>query len=339
MFSISAKKEDFPKSDKKHYKVIINQGGGVFGYIITNFMSFLDYDLYKKIDLAAGTSIGGILSLAYSINDRYEWINKFFKLGSHKIFENKKQLLFNSCRYDDENLKKFLKEIFGGKKLSDINRNYVLITTTDFTLALPRIFENINMKKEQDISLIDLSLYTSAAPTFFQAKLHNWKPEKNADTLNEKILALKSFEIDKTAKDPDTSYSSVLMDGGLLENIPIISTYTTMHSELGVMPEDLDVFVFGAGDPIKEKNTRIDEVNSWSVFETLKNLVIPYITDSNEMTSLYWGLQMGFNYFKYYNPIKISGGMDNLDILPDIERQCIEHKEEFLHEISEFLKK
>ena len=84
------------------------------------------------------------------------------------------------------------------------------------------------------------------------------------------------------------------MDGGVLENIPIISTYTTLHSELGVQPEDLDIFVFGAGDLEKEKNHRIEEVNNWSVIDTLKNLIIPYVTDSNEMTSLYWGLQMGF---------------------------------------------
>ena len=339
MFSISSNRKDFPDSAHKKMKVIINQGGGIFGYIITNFMSYLDFDLYEKVDVVAGTSIGGILSLAYCINSNYEWMNKLFKLASHQIFENKKGLLFNSCKYDDKNLKKFLKEVFGDKHLSDIKDIYALITTTDYTLALPRIFENINIKKEDDIDLVNLGLYTSAAPTFFPARKHKWTKGKNVNTLNEKILAMKSFEIDKTEKDPETAHSSVIMDGGVLENIPVISTYTTLHSELGVQPEDLDVFVFGAGDLEKEANHRIEEVNHWSVFETLKNLIIPYITDSNEMTSLYWGLQMGFNSFEYFNPIKINGSMDNLDIMPNIERQCLNHKEEFLEKITKFVNK
>ena len=338
MFSISSNRRDFPKSDHKKMKVIINQGGGIFGYIITNFMSYLDFNLYDKIDVVAGTSIGGILSLAYCINPNYKWLNKLFKLASHEIFGNKKGLLFNSCRYDDKNLEKLLKELFGDKKLSDIKDIYALITTTDYTLALPRIFENINIKKEDDISLIDLGLYTSAAPTFFPARKHKWKSSK-VETLNEKIIAMKSFEIDKIEKDPETYHSSVIMDGGVLENIPIISTYTTLHSELGVQPEDLDIFVFGAGDLEKEKNHRIEEVNNWSVIDTLKNLIIPYVTDSNEMTSLYWGLQMGFKSFTYFNPIKISGGMDNLSIMPSIEEQCNMHKDEFLKEINSFLNK
>lgn len=339
MFSISSNRDDFPKSTHKKMKVIINQGGGIFGYIITNFMSFLDFDLYKKIDVVAGTSIGGILSLVYCINPNYKWLNKLFKLASQRIFKNRKGLLFNSCRYEDSNLKKFLMEVFKDKKLSDIKDNYALITTTDYTLALPRIFENINIKKEDDISLVDLGLFTSAAPTFFPAKIFNWNDGSTANTLNEKILAMKAFEIDKIEKDPGAFHSSVIMDGGVLENIPIISTYTTLHSELGVQPEDLDIFIFGAGDVEKERNARIDEVNNWSVLDTLKNLIIPYVTDSNEMTSLYWGLQMGFNSFTYFNPVKIHGGMDNLGIMPSIEEQCNKHKDEFLKEINSFLNK
>jgi patatin-like phospholipase/acyl hydrolase len=229
--------------------------------------------------------------------------------------------------------------VFKDKKLSNLN-NHVLITTTDFTLALPRIFENINLKPEQDISLVDLGLMTSAAPTFFKAQKYKWQMinhDINDTNICERVTLMREFQEDKTEKDPETNHSSVIMDGGLLENIPIISTYTTLKTEYGVHPEDIDMFVIGAGDLSTEKNHTINEVNSWSVFDTLKNLIIPYITDSNEMTSLYWGLQMGFNSFKYYNPIKISGSMDNLSIMPDIEKQCLEHKQEFIDEINKFI--
>jgi patatin-like phospholipase/acyl hydrolase len=38
-------------------------------------MSHLDFDLYSKIDVAAGTSIGGIITLLYSVNSDYKFIN------------------------------------------------------------------------------------------------------------------------------------------------------------------------------------------------------------------------------------------------------------------------
>ena len=43
MFTIKSELNDFPKTTGKRYKVIVNAGGGLFGYIITNFMSYLDF--------------------------------------------------------------------------------------------------------------------------------------------------------------------------------------------------------------------------------------------------------------------------------------------------------
>jgi len=338
MFTIKSNKEDFPARTGRRFKVVINQGGGIFGYIITNFMSYLDFDLYSKIDLAAGTSIGGILSMVYAVDSDYKYVNKLFKLAGHSIFGKKKSLLLNSCKYDNYNLKKFLKEVFKDKMLSDLDK-HVLVTTTDFTLALPRIFENINLQPEQDISLVDIGLMTSAAPTFFEARKFSWKKAKKISNLIEKLYVLSEFQKDKTIKDPATKNTSVIMDGGLLENIPIISTYSALHSEYGALPSDIDVFVIGAGDLDTEKNHTIEEVRKWSIMETLNNLILPYVTDSNEMTSLFWGLQLGFNSFTYFNPIKIHGSMDNVEIMPSIESQCLVHKDEFVQEINEFLNK
>ena len=183
-------------------------------------------------------------------------------------------------------------------------------------------------------------MMTSAAPTFFKAQRYDWRMlqyDMSDVNISEKVTLMSEFQNDKTAKDPTTNHASVIMDGGILENIPIISTYATLKSEYGVSPEDIDMLVIGAGDLDVEHNHTLDEVNNWSVFDTLKNLVIPYITDSNEMTSLFWGLQMGFNYFRYYNPVKIHGSMDNLSIMPDIERQCLEHKDEFIEEINKYI--
>jgi patatin-like phospholipase/acyl hydrolase len=73
----------------KKFKVLLNAGGGAFGYVITYLMSHLDEDIYKKIDIAGGTSIGGILTLLYSINPDYKFINKLFENGVEEIFSKR----------------------------------------------------------------------------------------------------------------------------------------------------------------------------------------------------------------------------------------------------------
>lgn len=341
MFSIRSSKSDFPKRTGKKFKVIINSGGGVFGYIISNFMSYINYDLYSKVDLIAGTSIGGILTLAYSIQKNYQYVNKLFRLASSKIFENGKSILFSSYKYENDNLKKFLKELYGDKKLSDL-KNHILITTTDFTLKTLRVFENINLKEEQDLPLVDLALFTSAAPTFFKAHKYPWRMigyDINSIPMNEKFLLKIASKDGVISRDDLQGKSSVLFDGGVLENMPIMSAYAALHTEFGANPEDIDMFVFGAGNRSKEKKYSITDVNKWSVIDALKNLVVPYIVESNVQTSLYWGMQMGFNSFTYYNPVEIEGKLDNLSILPSIEKQCLDHKDEFLKEIEIFVNK
>ena len=76
MQNIYTKSAQFPKNkNNKRYKIIINAGGGLFGYVITYLMSHLDFDLYSKIDVVSGSSIGGILSLLYAVNSDYKYIN------------------------------------------------------------------------------------------------------------------------------------------------------------------------------------------------------------------------------------------------------------------------
>ena len=243
MFSISSGRGDFPSPTRKRMKVIINQGGGVFGYIITNFMSYLDFDLYGKVDVVAGTSVGGILALAYCVSQDYAGLNRLFRAASRRIFSDRRLLLFSSCRYGDRDLRAFLQELFGDRTLSDVRGVYALVTATDYTLKMPRVFDNINLTEEDDISLVDLGLYTSAAPTFFPARRHVWRGGKAA-ALNERLLAAKAAKASAGGLS-----GSVIMDGGILENIPIISTYTTLRSELGARPEDLDVFVIRRRGP------------------------------------------------------------------------------------------
>lgn len=348
MFTVRSTKENFPDNKGKKYKVIINAGGGLFGYIITNFMSYLDFDLYSKVDVVAGTSIGGILTLAYCCNSDYKWINNMFEEGGPEIFDHINPLyLISSPKYDNKNLKKFLHKIYGDMKLSDLkslsdNNLHTIIPTMDFTLVQPRIFENINLKPEQDVSLVDLGLFTSAAPTYFAAHNYPWKMmnyELENIPLNEKILLLTARQQEIIAHNRDFKRNSIIFDGGVLENIPVISTYTTLKNELGVNPEDIDMLVLGTGNFMDLCEYDADDVNKWSIADIALKLIIPYVTSSNEQMSVFWGAQMGFNSFTYFNPLNVKGDMDNANILPGLKTKCERYKEDFLREINKFLER
>ena len=324
------------------------QVDGLFGYIITNFMSYLDFDLYSKVDVVAGSSIGGILTLAYCCNSDYKWINRMFEEGGPEIFDHINPLyLINSPKYDNENLKKFLKKIYGDMKLSDLkslsdNDLKTIITTMDFTLSQPRIFDNINIKPEQDISLVDLGLFTSAAPTYFNAHNYPWKMiDYDVDNvpINEKILVMAARQQEIIAHNKDFNRNSIIFDGGVLENIPVVSTYTTLKNELGVNPEDIDMFVIGTGNFTDFCNYDANDVNNWSIADIALKLIIPYVTCSNEQMSVFWGSQMGFNSFTYFNPINVRGDMDDASILPGLKIKCERYKEQFLKEINKFLER
>lgn len=91
MFTIKTDINQFKTNSNpgKKYKVLLNAGGGAFGYVITYLMSQLKEDIYQKIDVAAGTSIGGILTLLYSVNSDYRFINHMFENGCDKIFNKR----------------------------------------------------------------------------------------------------------------------------------------------------------------------------------------------------------------------------------------------------------
>lgn len=334
---------------EKSIKSLSMLGGGLFGYIITNFMSYLDFDLYDKVDCVAGTSIGGILTLAYCCNNDYKWMNKIFKEGGPKIFDHINPLYgISAPKYNNKNLKKFLEKIYSDLKLSDINKLaekelHTIIPVMDFTLTQPRIFNNINLKDDLDISLLKLGLFTSAAPTYFDAWDYAWKIyEKYKEDelpINEKILLLAANQKELLTNDPQHRKMSTLLDGGVLENIPVISTYTTLHNELGVEPKDIDMFVIGTGNFINKNDYTAKDISKWNILDYCLKMIVPYVTSSNEQMSVFWGLQMGFNSFTYYNPINTCGEMDDSSILPNIEKECLKYKDEFIEEINNFLKK
>jgi patatin-like phospholipase/acyl hydrolase len=163
------------------FKILSLDGGGIKGlytlYMLLEFEN--NYCNGKPIseyfDMISGTSIGGIITLALANNIPLKEIITFFEQNATLIFPNKRpiyqfirQLL--GYKYDNTELKKALTKFFGEKKLRD-SKNIVCVPSFNASTYQPIIFKYFGKGKisyrDEDLLLVDVSLATSAAPTFF----------------------------------------------------------------------------------------------------------------------------------------------------------------------------
>jgi len=142
--------------------------------------------LPKKFHLICGTSIGGIIAIMLTIGIPFSQIKNIFVTERHKIFQKTSLLgkLTSSC-YTDEGLKLVTKNLLQNNfanlrlkpeakekqidhlTLSDIDTTIRCgVTTYDIQTAQVEWFSNCD-PKTRDISIIDVVLSTTAAPTYF----------------------------------------------------------------------------------------------------------------------------------------------------------------------------
>lgn len=169
------------------FRILSLDGGGIRGIITAIILQRLSAEnslsgWLDSVDLIAGTSTGGLLALGLAqgidlqiIRDLYEkkgseifddsWIDNLVDLG---------QIL--GAQYDNQNLERELKAIFGQMTLAQL-RKKVLITSFDMDNESadpkqrcwkPKLFHNFPGTDSDGAELAyKVGLYTSAAPTYF----------------------------------------------------------------------------------------------------------------------------------------------------------------------------
>ena len=168
--------------EKKVFKVLAIDGGGIKGLysarILEHFENRFNGAISDHFDLICGTSTGGLITLALSLGIPANEISQFYIDKGPKIFPNQnkivallKQVLLNG-KYKDHNFKKALNDIFGDKKIEDVN-NLICIPSYSLTDARPWVFKYDHYRHNEDslsrdnkTSCVDVALATSAAPTY-----------------------------------------------------------------------------------------------------------------------------------------------------------------------------
>jgi len=164
------------------FKILSLDGGGIRGTytaaVLAELESQLGQPITKYFDLIVGTSTGGIIALGLGSKISAEDILEFYLKAGLRIFPPPNQGwlgLINKIftpQYDNEILTKCLYEVFGARKFCDIDHK-IAITSFDAASGYPVVFKSkypkpvISYKKH--LSVVDVALATSAAPTYFPA--------------------------------------------------------------------------------------------------------------------------------------------------------------------------
>jgi hypothetical protein len=276
-------------------KILLINGGGQFGLIPAILLSWV-YDTNKQdfrecIDCLSGSSIGGILTAMYAAGNDPQTIANAFAPACRKIFNKRFIAKINplaSPRYDDDQLESFIKSYVKDKTVGDIHKKYpkldVFFAGLDVTDDSYKVWDNITGKDDRE-RLSDICRITCAAPTYFDAVNRG---------------------------------NHAMVDCGLIENTMLMTTTIGYKNRRNVPFEEMDVLLIGSGYLMDKEPLDYKKYSSMNQLEMLFNLIIPYVTQSNELASIYWARGLGLRNFYYFNPVAIYGEMDDTSLLPRV---------------------
>jgi uncharacterized protein len=164
------------------YRILSLDGGGVYGTIQAVLLERLcsaKPDFFDKIDLIAGTSIGGVIALSLAKPMPPTLIRGLFETHAKEVFAHGYVRMVASgiglqARYTSKNLKKVLESYYGNTTLGDLKK-HVLVPAFELSQVRAKnqqwrakFFHNIpGPDSDAKTQTVDVAMATSAAPIFF----------------------------------------------------------------------------------------------------------------------------------------------------------------------------
>lgn len=295
-------------------KILIIVGGGIFGCIPAHFLGMLPTDQQHLVgvDVISGCSIGGILAAAYSVGQPFGYIDEVFQKRAKECFTKRFNAKINplACpTYRNDTLDKVLQDMIGETTLGEIRDIYpdlsLIVPALDVTEDRYIVFDNIRQKRD-DIKLKDIAGYTSAAPSYYSGRSLN---------------------------------GNCIVDGGLIEVAPLLTATTCIKKYFRIPFCMMDVLMLGTGKDIDEKPLTLKKYNDLGLLGIATDILVPYATLGNEMATRYWGANMGYGYFNYFNPCITNGKLDDVSLIPSCIEQTEKYRDQFLNIWKEWLEK
>jgi patatin-like phospholipase/acyl hydrolase len=287
---------------KDSYKILIINGGGVFGYIPAHFLNLLTIKnpLVSLIDAMGGCSIGAIECLFLAQNNSTQELYNFFIKNVDGIFSDSFISDLNpfGAKYSDKYINTLLQKTLPGT-YNNLSIP-VIIPCVDFKKNNIKIFDNISDSLDLLWLTWEIARSTMAAPTYFNP----WK---------------------------------VYIDGGIFANMPVMETVCALKRKIGIPFEKMDVFVLGTGE-YKNIDRDMSNIPYWTELQWIQPL-LGFLIKGNELRSNFLAQSMPFRSYNYFNPIILSNDweMDDSSIIPDLKVLCDKYDEEFLFAFNTFL--
>ena len=160
----------------KRFQILALSGGGYRGLFSARVLELMEEQyggsVADRFDLIAGTSIGGILALALAGRIPAANLKDLFVKHGAEIFRSRGMLSgWLGAKYDNRYLRELLarKEYLGEKLLGE-SRTRLLIPAVNYTSGAPQVFKtphHENLGRDYRLSMVDVAMATSAAPTYF----------------------------------------------------------------------------------------------------------------------------------------------------------------------------
>ena len=227
---------DAPAPWSGQCQILSLDGGGIRGLfsaaVLASFERDLNVNVVDHFDLITGTSTGGIIALALGMGVTPLEVVEFYvehgpSIFPDGMFRGARRLFKN--KYDQEPLKRALREVIGEKTLGESTKRLV-IPAYNLGQDQVRLFKTPHhprLVRDWKIPAWQVALATSAAPTYFPA----------------------CSDIDR----------SRMIDGGVWANNPTVVAIAEAKSMLNVPLESIRVFSLGTCDDLCHPPDELDK--------------------------------------------------------------------------------
>lgn len=289
----------------RRFRILVLCGGGCCGVLGTHFLSMLpeEQQNLNKIDVLSGCSIGGILASAYAVGKKFSIIDDVFQKRAKECFTkrfNAKINLLACPTYRSDTIDNVLSDMMGDETVGDIKKHYpnltYIVPAIDLTDDRYVVVENITGKYDK-IKLKEVSGWTSAAPTYYAARNVN---------------------------------GHAYIDAGIVDVCSLLTATTEIKKKFGIPFNQMQILMIGTGRDTDNGKLTEKYYNDLSLIGIAKEVVIPYVTRGNELFTRHLGMNMGYNYFEYFNPCTTGVALDDVSEIPSLVKQADQHREEFL---------
>ncbi len=299
----------------KPFRILSIDGGGIRGIIPGQILVTIEEKLQKKtknpkariadhFDLIAGTSTGGILTIAYLCPhldqpkrpkfNAQEVVNLYLERGDeifnipfmHKLRSGAGVL---DEKYPSAELEDALNDYFGDTKLSQLLKP-CLITSYDIKRRTGHFFTQHDAVKDTsyDFYVKEAARATSAAPTYFEAS---------------KIKSM-------------TNITYPLIDGGVFVNNPTLCAYAEAHNKFNKTAKEMVILSLGTG--CVRNAYDFNEAKNWGAVQWIKpiiDIMMSGVADvvDYQIKQMYSAVKAPQQYLRINTemPIDVSPDMDN----------------------------